>query len=104
MSKRAESGRSSPGTGRALVPVISQGGSNPMTRFLYLIGLLSLAMGASCTAGQVSSQPSGVTCYDTGHGVVCTKGGEEGEDADGDGTTDPVTCQDGDDDDGDGEA
>ena len=68
-----------------------------MTKLMTILGLCALAALWSCSVtGQAGSQV--VSCYDTGHGIVCTNSSEVGgdDDVDGDGETDELVCGDAD--------
>ena len=68
-----------------------------MTKLVTILGLCGLAVLWSCSVtGQAGSQVQ--SCYDTGHGIVCTNSSEVGEDddVDGDGETDELVCGDAD--------
>ena len=69
-----------------------------MAKLLTTLGLCSLAAVWSCSfTGQAASEVQ--SCYDTGHGIVCTTSSELGDeetDADGDGEPDELVCGDAD--------
>ena len=69
-----------------------------MAKLLNLLGLCALAALWSCSfTGEAASEVQ--SCYDTGHGIVCTTSSELGDDetdADGDGDEDELVCGDAD--------
>src|SRR5688572_6358504 len=79
---------------------------------LFLLALGASIALTSCTLeglGEETQEAGAVkSCYDTGHGIVCTKGttlGARTSDADGDGEMDELVCGDADSDsDGDSES